>query len=88
MNATSKMGVAPKKLYSDKTMVGLGYSVRFELHVGPDALPGRFDVEWSPRMPRGRDGRRVLERYRQARDRFLSDVGKRLDLTAIVAEVS
>ncbi len=88
MNATPKASVAPKKLYSDTTRVGLGYSVRFELRLEADATePLRLDAEWSPCTPQGRDKRRVLERYRQGRDRFVGDACKRLGVSASVVEV-
>jgi len=54
------------------TPVGDGFSVRF-LFTG-----GGMHVEWLPRMPHGRKGRRVLPAYREARDAFLRDLSEHL----------
>ncbi len=46
-----------------------GYTVTFER----TALG--INCEWSPRVPRGRKGKRVLPHYRAARDEWLYGLG-------------
>jgi hypothetical protein len=46
-----------------------GFTVEFVL----DGL--RLECEWSPRMPRGKQARRVLAHYQAARNEFLASLG-------------
>lgn len=57
-------------MQSDWHRVGAGFSVRFSL------TAGRFDAEWRPHMPTRRTMKRVLDRYRSARDGFLAEAGR------------
>lgn len=62
------------KLRSDSHRVGGGFSVRFEMCARPAGLA--LSVEWAPRPPAPRELRRVLPRYRRARDLFLCEVSR------------
>jgi len=48
--------------------LGHGFSVEFRLS------GSRLDAVWSPRLPHGRRGRKLLPAYRLARDRFLASL--------------
>lgn len=76
MNSTNKAAPAPQKIYSDTYRVGLGYSVRFTFTPVEKGI-ARIDGDWSPTLPGARDQRRLLERYRQVRDRFVASVAAR-----------
>lgn len=60
--------------------VGRGLSVRFTL------IEGAIEAEWRPRHPTPAD-RKVLPRYRAARDRFLSTLAARTGVGVAVLEV-
>lgn len=86
MNSTNKAAPAPQKIYSDAYRVGLGYSVRFTYTFIEEGI-ACIDGEWSPRLPGARDQRRLLERYRQVRNRFVASLAARTGHTgAFVVE--
>ena len=66
---------------SDMHRVGGGFAVRFTL------TADRIDVEWSPRLPTKREMRRVLPRYRAARDAFVAALAATRGVTALVVEM-
>lgn len=45
-----------------------GYSVRFAFN------GASLDVEWLPRLPHGKLGRKLLPKYHEARNRFLAEL--------------
>ena len=59
------MSVNTAALASDWHRVGAGLSVRFEYR------GERLNAEWQPRLPTKREWKRVLDRYRAARQQFL-----------------
>jgi hypothetical protein len=66
---------------SDWHRLGAGLSVRFE------CADERMSVEWAPRTPTKREWRRIEDRYRQVRDAFLIDWGRRLGRPVLCLEV-
>jgi hypothetical protein len=69
------------KLQSDWHRLGAGLSVRFHLD------PGRLDAEWRPRPPTRRELHRVLDRYREARGKFLAEISQRIGGEVLCVEV-
>ncbi|HMM83913.1 hypothetical protein [Azohydromonas sp.] len=65
-------------LRSDWHRMGAGLSVRFEL------VNGTFSAEWSPRMPTKREFKRMVDRYRQARNLFIAQIAARGTSVAVV----
>jgi hypothetical protein len=68
------------------------------IHRGPYKLDREFSVEfsfsgalitceWSPRMPVGRKGRRLLQAYQAARGRFLRDVCDELGFGVVCVDL-
>lgn len=70
-------------LASDWHRVGAGLSVRFSFK--PTAL--QLGAEWNPRPPTRREWKRVIERYRSARDKFLGVVAGQLGGAIACVEV-
>jgi len=68
-------------MLSDWHRVGAGLSVRFTM------TAKRLDAEWGPRLPTKREMKRVIERYRAARNQFLAAVGARMGGPVICLEV-
>lgn len=66
-----------KPLSSGRHRVGAGLSVSFTLR------GEHLQADWRPRLPTKREMRRVADRYRVARDAFLSELGQRI----VVVEV-
>lgn len=69
------------KLRSDWHRVGAGLSVRFDLS------GGCFDAEWRPRLPTKREWRRILDRYRLARHKFLVPMAADRSGSIVVVEL-
>ncbi|MBK7261709.1 MAG: hypothetical protein IPI03_07385 [Rubrivivax sp.] len=65
------MRAADLRLNGDWHRVGAGLAVRFAM------AEGRIDAEWRPRQPTRREFRRVLDRYRDARNVFLCELAQR-----------
>ncbi|MEB0010645.1 hypothetical protein QN379_22005 [Glaciimonas sp. Gout2] len=61
--------------------VGVGFSVVFTFN------DGNFNAEWTPSMPRARALRRVLQKYRAARNNFLTEIAKQTTETVLCFEV-
>lgn len=57
-------------LHSGPVPLGEGYSIEFHFH----GL--RMDVEWLPRLPKPKQGRRLLPAYRKARNAFLLKIAE------------
>jgi hypothetical protein len=68
-------------LRSDLHRVGAGLSVRFTFSVG------RLEAEWQPRPPTKREWDRVIDKYRDARNVFMVEVGRQLGGTVLCVEV-
>lgn len=69
-------------LASDWHRLGAGLSVRFTLR------GERIEAEWRPRLPTKREQRRILDRYRAARDAFLAAYGREIGGRVAVLEVA
>ena len=69
------------RLRSERMPVGGGFTVAFSL------MPGRLEVEWEPRAPVGRKGRKYLPAYRLARDEFLRRVALKIGANVGVIEL-
>lgn len=69
-------------LVSDWHRLGAGLSVRFTLR------GERIEAEWRPRLPTKREQRRILDRYRAARDAFLAAYGREIGGRVAVLEVT
>ena len=67
--------------HSDWHRLGAGLSVRFSID------GERFDAEWQPRVPTKREMRRVVARYRAARELFLAAVAQRSGGTVLCVEL-
>lgn len=66
------------KPWSEIHQVGRGYSVRF-------TFDGQaLDVEWLPRMPIGKLGRKLLPDYRAARNHFLRTLAPTFGTIAVM----
>lgn len=78
----------PEVIRSKRFGCGLGFSVEFE--VTPDTGPETaLHAIWDPYPPQGRAMRRILNRYRVARDSFLADIQRRKGVARItVREVT
>lgn len=66
-----KQTIQNLNLKSDAHRVGLGFSVQFALRAG------QLQTTWTPHVPTGMDKRRVIDKYRLARDSFFADIAKR-----------
>lgn len=60
------------RLQSDWYRVGAGLSVRFSF------CAGQLDARWHPRLPTKREAQLVYDRYRKARDTFLTELAVRI----------
>lgn len=69
------------QMQTDWHRVGAGLAVRFTM------AGERFDAEWKPRPPTRREMRRVIDRYRGARDLFLAHVGQQRGAPVLVLEM-
>jgi hypothetical protein len=69
------------KLRSDWHRAGAGQSVRFDLR------GQRLDAEWRPHLLTKREWKRMIERYRIARDEFLCVMAAERFRTVLVLEV-
>ena len=70
----------PSAISSDWHRVGAGLSVRFSLRAE------QLDAEWRTRPPTKREWKRVLERYRAARDAFAAYMAARRGVRIVVLE--
>lgn len=70
-----------RPLHSSLHRVGAGLSVRFAY------VDGRLDATWHPRLPTRREMRRVVDRYRAARDGFLVQIAESTGRSMAVLEV-
>jgi hypothetical protein len=78
------MNAPPKPtppLRSDWHRMGAGLSVRFEL------AGGAFSAGWSPRVPTRREFRRMVDRYRNARNLFIAHIAARGGASIAVLEM-
>ena len=63
------MNAPPSFAYRRVYTLGRGYSVEFSLD-GPS-----LNVDWRPRLPHRKIGRKLLPAYRRARNDFLASLG-------------
>lgn len=63
--------------YSRTYELQRGFAVRFTLN------DGALEVEWLPTLPQAKLGRKLLPRYRSARNHFLESLG----IDSLVVEI-
>ena len=66
---------------SEAMPIGNGLTVIFTMKAG------KLAVDWKPRMPVGRKGRKYLPAYRLARDEFLRRVAERTGQVVMVLDL-
>lgn len=68
-------------IQSDWHRLGAGLSVRFRL------ADGQINAEWHPRRPTKREFKRLVDRYREARNLFLTEVGRARGVPVLCLEL-